>query len=61
VLPEPEYGVSPGQACVFYDAPGAGARLLGGGTIVADEEHEGVAVAVNPVVNRLESPVPVTI
>ena len=61
VLSEPEYGVSPGQACVFYDAPGAGARLLGGGTIVADEEHEGVAVAVNPVVNRLESPVPVTI
>ncbi len=61
VLAEPEYGVSPGQACVFYDAPGAGARLLGGGTIIADEGHEGVAVHLNPVVNRLESPIPVTI
>jgi tRNA-uridine 2-sulfurtransferase len=32
-LAEGEYGVSPGQACVFYDAPGAGKRVLGGGTI----------------------------
>ena len=28
-----EMGVSPGQACVFYEAAGAGARVLGGGTI----------------------------
>ncbi|WP_438816419.1 tRNA 2-thiouridine(34) synthase MnmA [Taklimakanibacter lacteus] len=28
-----EYGVSPGQACVFYERPGAGARVLGGGFI----------------------------
>ena len=28
-----EYGVSPGQACVLYAAEGAGARVLGGGTI----------------------------
>ncbi len=28
-----EYGVSPGQACVLYDRPGAGARVLGGGFI----------------------------
>ncbi len=28
-----EEGVSPGQACVFYDRAGAGARLLGGGFI----------------------------
>jgi tRNA-specific 2-thiouridylase len=28
-----EYGVSPGQACVLYEAEGAGARVLGGGTI----------------------------
>ncbi len=28
-----EEGVAPGQACVFYDMPGSGARLLGGGTI----------------------------
>jgi tRNA-specific 2-thiouridylase len=30
-LDEPAHGVSPGQACVFYD----GARVLGGGWIVA--------------------------
>ncbi len=31
-LIEPEYGVSPGQACVFYD----GTRLLGGGWIAPE-------------------------
>ncbi len=29
----PEDGVSPGQACVFYDSDGPRARVLGGGTI----------------------------
>jgi len=29
-----EEGVAPGQACVFYDSAEAGARLLGGGTII---------------------------
>jgi len=29
-----EEGVAPGQACVFYDSSGDGARLLGGGTIL---------------------------
>ena len=28
-----EEGVSPGQACVFYDGEGAGSRVLGGGFI----------------------------
>ncbi|WP_406858645.1 tRNA 2-thiouridine(34) synthase MnmA [Alsobacter sp. KACC 23698] len=28
-----EYGVSPGQACVFYDSVAPGARVLGGGVI----------------------------
>ena len=28
-----EYGISPGQACVFYDALGSGQRVLGGGFI----------------------------
>jgi tRNA-specific 2-thiouridylase len=28
-----EYGVSPGQACVFYDSVDARARVLGGGII----------------------------
>jgi tRNA-specific 2-thiouridylase len=32
---EPESGVSPGQACVFYDSTDPGARVLGGGFIVA--------------------------
>ena len=34
-LEAPEYGVSPGQACVLYSHPGAGARVLGGGFIAA--------------------------
>jgi tRNA-specific 2-thiouridylase len=28
-----EDGVAPGQACVFYQSPGGGARVLGGGVI----------------------------
>ncbi|MBV8566527.1 MAG: tRNA 2-thiouridine(34) synthase MnmA, partial [Methylobacteriaceae bacterium] len=28
-----EEGVSPGQACVFYDSAGPAARVLGGGII----------------------------
>lgn len=36
-LPEGEYGVSPGQACVFYEAGEEAARVLGGGTIAARE------------------------
>ncbi|MGO9357351.1 MAG: tRNA 2-thiouridine(34) synthase MnmA [Xanthobacteraceae bacterium] len=34
-LVDGEEGVSPGQACVFYDAPAGRARVLGGGFIVA--------------------------
>lgn len=30
-----EHGVAPGQACVFYDHDGPGARLFGGGWIAA--------------------------
>ena len=33
MLDTPEYGVSPGQACVFYD----GERVLGDGWILRDE------------------------
>lgn len=29
------HGIAPGQACVFYDGEGEGARILGGGWIVA--------------------------
>lgn len=34
-LVDGEEGVSPGQACVFYDAPSGQARVLGGGFISA--------------------------
>ena len=34
-LLEPESGVSPGQACVFYDGIEDGARVLGGGVVRA--------------------------
>jgi tRNA-uridine 2-sulfurtransferase len=34
-IPDGEYGVSPGQACVLYDAPGPGQKVLGGGFIAA--------------------------
>ena len=47
-----EDGVSPGQACVFYDAPRGQARVLGGGFIRDTEaftgregHHAGAAVA----------------
>jgi tRNA-specific 2-thiouridylase len=32
---QPESGVSPGQACVFYDSVDPNARVLGGGFIAA--------------------------
>jgi tRNA-specific 2-thiouridylase len=32
-IPDGEYGVSPGQACVLYDQPGPGQKVLGGGFI----------------------------
>lgn len=35
-----EEGVSPGQACVFYEGDGAGAKVLGGGVISATERVE---------------------
>jgi tRNA-specific 2-thiouridylase len=34
-LRDGEYGVSPGQACVFYDGDAPRARVLGGGWIAA--------------------------
>ncbi len=45
-FPEPESGVAPGQACVFY----AGSRLLGGGWIAATEP------AVPPVAGKTPLP-----
>ena len=36
-LSEPDMGISPGQACVFYAADKAAAQTLGGGWIVRTE------------------------
>jgi tRNA-specific 2-thiouridylase len=36
-LADGEEGVAPGQACVFYESAGAGARVLGGGFIAATQ------------------------
>jgi tRNA-specific 2-thiouridylase len=38
-----EEGVSPGQACVFYDAPSGQARVLGGGFIKSAARHAAYA------------------
>ncbi len=38
-LVDGEEGVSPGQACVFYDAPAGQARVLGGGFIKSASQH----------------------
>ncbi|MFL6818390.1 MAG: tRNA 2-thiouridine(34) synthase MnmA [Bradyrhizobium sp.] len=38
-----EEGVSPGQACVFYDAPSGQARVLGGGFIRSATASAGLA------------------
>jgi len=55
-LADGEHGVSPGQACVFYDAGEGQARVLGGGFIrsalpamdVAPADVEPKAAAVAP-------------
>ncbi|WP_395685629.1 tRNA 2-thiouridine(34) synthase MnmA [Aestuariivirga sp.] len=36
-IPEGEFGVSPGQACVLYQGLGAGTRVLGGGFIARSQ------------------------
>ena len=43
ILDELEAGVSPGQACVFYERAGSGARILGGGVIGRMESRRGNA------------------
>ena len=40
-LAQGEYGVSPGQACVFYDGAGARAWMLGGGWIAETASGDG--------------------
>ena len=40
-LDEGDAGISPGQACVFYENPGPGAKVLGGGFIASASRGEG--------------------
>ncbi|RTL51686.1 MAG: tRNA 2-thiouridine(34) synthase MnmA [Bradyrhizobiaceae bacterium] len=47
-----EEGVSPGQACVFYDAPAGQARVLGGGFIKSASWREDVLIAPQAVTAR---------
>ncbi|MGD9740318.1 MAG: tRNA 2-thiouridine(34) synthase MnmA [Bauldia sp.] len=44
-LADGENGVAPGQACVFYDAAGDGARVLGGGFIARAEHNRDAEAA----------------
>ena len=44
-----EEGVSPGQACVFYDAAGGQARVLGGGFIKSAAAKSVVGIPVHDV------------
>src|SRR5215831_12810206 len=49
-----EEGVSPGQACVFYDAPSGQARVLGGGFIQsAVAKHVAGAAASHPLAEAI--------
>jgi len=48
-----EEGVSPGQACVFYDAPSGQARVLGGGFIQSAAKRAAASVAARPLVEAV--------
>ncbi|MGV8839603.1 MAG: tRNA 2-thiouridine(34) synthase MnmA [Bauldia sp.] len=56
-LAEGENGVAPGQACVFYDAAGADARLLGGGFIARAEHDQNAEAALRRLAALPVSPV----
>ena len=47
-----EAGVAPGQACVFYDSDGAGARVLGGGWIERSEHDAESETALRKLVSQ---------
>jgi len=47
-----EAGVAPGQACVFYDDDGEGARVLGGGWIKRSEHDAEAELALRKLVDR---------
>ncbi|MCW5718394.1 MAG: tRNA 2-thiouridine(34) synthase MnmA [Bauldia sp.] len=56
-LAEGENGVAPGQACVFYDGAGPGARLLGGGFIARAEHNREAEAALGRLAGLPVSPV----
>ena len=59
-LGEGEFGISPGQACVFYESDAPGARVLGGGWIdEARPESDGVSAA-GATVAGVRAPEPTT-
>ncbi|MGI3902992.1 MAG: tRNA 2-thiouridine(34) synthase MnmA [Janthinobacterium lividum] len=53
---EPESGVSPGQACVFYDGTADDARVLGGGVVRATVSAGEAVSAADDAVKVLSSP-----
>ena len=48
-----EEGVSPGQACVFYDAPSGQARVLGGGFIQSAARRTAMSASARPLVEAV--------
>jgi tRNA-uridine 2-sulfurtransferase len=48
-----EEGVSPGQACVFYDAPSGQARVLGGGFIQSAARRTTPSSSARPLVDAM--------
>lgn len=53
-LPDGEFGVSPGQACVFYESTDPQARVLGGGSIIRSDAALSAELSISP---RLAVPV----
>jgi tRNA-specific 2-thiouridylase len=49
-LADVESGVAPGQACVFYEGEGPGARVLGGGFIARTEHDHNAEAAIRRVI-----------
>lgn len=56
-LGESEAGVAPGQACVFYESGGPGARILGGGWIARAERAKEAERALD----RLKADIPAAV
>ncbi|EJF77279.1 tRNA-specific 2-thiouridylase mnmA [Bartonella sp. DB5-6] len=54
-LLERENGVAPGQACVFYNGKGDGARVLGGGFVTHSERAAGAEGMLKRVLCNLET------